>query len=139
MAENNVYQELQEVLQEIKDFLDDNVGTITPAVTALDGLGVPIKDLIDELIGLLGDLKTEIQNLDVSSIPGLSEISEFTGSVGGLLDAVKTLLPDESDTIDDIRGVVDQVSGLPSLDEIKADILGLIDDVVGHLNTLKAA
>lgn len=139
MAENNIYEELKEVLQEIKDFLDENVATITPAVTALDGLGVPIKDLITELIELLGKLKTEIQNLDVSSIPGLSEISSFTGTVGGLLDTVATLLPDESGTIDGIKGVVDTVSGLPSLEEIKTEILSLLDAVVGHLNTLKAA
>ena len=138
MPEENIYQELKDVLQDFKDFLDENVATIKPAVQALSSLIPQINELIDKLIDLLGKLKTEIENLDVSAIPGLGEASTFTEKVKDFLNASKNLLPDEADTIDDVLAVADVVSGLPSLDDVKAEILSLIDAIVAHLNSLKA-
>ncbi len=97
-----------------------------------------INELIDKLIDLLDKLKTAIQNLDVSAIPGLGEVSTFTDKVKDFLNASKNLLPGEADTIDDVLAVADVVSGLPSLDEVKTDILELIDAITAHLNSLKA-
>lgn len=136
---DNLFQELKDVLQEFKDFLDENVSTIKPAVQALASLVPQINELIDKLADLMGKLKTEIQNLDVSAIPGLAEASEFTTKIKAFLTAAKNLLPDEADTIDEVLGVADVVAGLPSLDEVKAEILSLIDAITAHLNSLKAA
>ncbi len=97
-----------------------------------------ITELIDKLVDLMNKLKTEIQNLDVSSIPGLDEVSEFTTKVKAFLDSAKNLLPDEADTIDDVLSVADVITGLPSLDEVKTEILSLLDAIVAHLNSLKA-
>ena len=139
MAEKSLYEELKDVLEDFNSFLDDNVATIKPAITALASVIPKITDLIDLLIELMGKIKTEIENLDVSSIPGLSEVSEFTDSVKTLLDTSKDLLPDDArGTADDVLEIVNVVSGLPSLDDVKGEILSLIDAIVAHLNSLKS-
>ena len=138
MAADNLFQELRDVLQDFKDFLDENVPTIKPAIQALASLIPQITELIDKLVDLMNKLKTEIQNLDVSAIPGLGEVSEFTTKVKSFLDSAKNLLPDETETIDDVMSVADVVTGLPSLDEVKTEILSLLDAIIAHLNSLKA-
>lgn len=138
MAGSNIYQDLKDVLQDFKEFLDTNVPTIKPAINALASLIPQITELLDKLIELMGKLKTEIQNLDVSGIPGLAEASEFTNKIKSFLEATKNLLPDEADEIDAVLGIADVVTGLPSLDDVKGDILGLIDAIVAHLNNLKS-
>ena len=139
MAEKTLYEELKDVLEDFKTFLDGNVATIKPAITALASVIPKITDLIDLLIELMGKIKTEIENLDVSSIPGLSEVSEFTDSIKTLLETSKDLLPDDAmGTADDVLEVVNVVSGLPSLDDVKAEIISLIDAIVVHLNSLKS-
>ena len=135
----SLFEDLKTALQEFKDFLDDNVNTIKPAIAALKSIVPQITDLLDKLVELMGKLKTEIQDIDVNAIPGLAEASEFTEKMTGFLNAMKTLLPDEADEIDDVLEVAELVTGLPSLESIKAEILSLIDAIVGHLNTLKSA
>ena len=138
MATPNLYQELKDALQEFKTFLDTNVPVIKPAIQALKSVVPQIGDLLDKLIELMGKLKTEIQNLNVSAIPGLDKVSQFTGSVKTLLETSKNLLPNEAGAIDEVLAVTNVVTGLPSLDAVKADILGLIDAIVVHLNSLKS-
>ena len=138
MAAPNLYEELKGVLKELKDFLDQNVATIKPAITALKELVPQITDLLTDLIGLLTKLKTEIQNLNVGAIPGLDKVAGFTSSVKTLLETAKKLLPNEAGTIDDVAAAADVVTGLPSVDQLKAELISLIDAIVGHLNSLKA-
>lgn len=137
MAATNLYEDLKDVLQDFKDFLDQNVPTIRPAIQALASMVPQIVDLLDKLIDLMDKLKAEIQNLDVSAIPGLGEVSNFTDKVNAFLESSKNLLPNEAGTIDDILSVTDVVGGLPSLDNVKSEILALIDGIVSHLNSLK--
>lgn len=139
MADKNLFEELKDVLQDFKEFLDENVATIKPAINALASLIPQINELLDLLISLMGKLKTEIQNLDVSSIPGLDEVSEFTTKITAFLDAAKNLLPEEGDTIDEVLSVANVVTGLPSLEEVKTEILSLLDAITAHLVSLKAA
>jgi phage-related protein len=138
MAEKNLFEELKDVLQDFKDFLDTNVPTIKPAIQALASLIPQVTELIDKLVGLMNSLKTEINKLDVSAIPGLAEASNFTSKIKTFLDAAENLLPDQKSTIDDVRSVADVVTGLPSLDAVKAEILSLVDAIIAHLNSLKA-
>lgn len=136
----NLFEELKQVLQEFKDFLDANVPTIKPAIQALASLVPQIVELLDLLIGLLQQIKTEIQNLDVSAIPGLSEVSAFTGQITTLVEAARALLPDAlDDDVDQVLEVASVVTSLPSLDQVKGEILTLVDAVVAHLNSLKPA
>ncbi|HEX2028738.1 MAG TPA: hypothetical protein VHF25_12160 [Nitriliruptorales bacterium] len=138
MAEPNLFEELKDVLQDFKQFLDDNVPTIKPAINAIASLVPQINELIDLLIGLMNNLKTEIQNLDVSAIPGLDEVSEFTGKIDDLLEAAAKLLPDQADAIEQISDVADVVTALPSLEAVKGEIISLIDAIVGHLTSLQS-
>lgn len=137
MAAPNLYEELKNVLQELKTFLDQNVATIKPAINALASLVPQIKDLINDLVGLLNKVKTEIQNLNVGAIPGLAQVSSFTTVVKTLLDTTKKLLPNEAAAIQAISAAADVVTGLPSVDQLKNEILSLIDAIITHLNSLK--
>jgi len=137
MADQNLFEQLKEVLADFKSFLDDNVATIKPAIQAIASLVPQVTELIDLLTGLLGKLKTELQNLDVGAIPGLGEVAEFTGKIPAFLDAAKKILPGEASSIDSIADVASVVTGLPSVDAVKAEILSLIDAITAHLNSLK--
>lgn len=137
MATTNLYEELKEALQDLKDFLQDNTAVIKPAIQALAGVVPQVVTLIDELIGLLQDVKSEIQNLDVGQIPGLAEVSGFTANVGTFLETAKTLLPEQKEAIDDVAAAASVVGSLPSLDQVKAEIVSLIDAIIGNLNQLK--
>ena len=137
MPEQNLFGQLRDVLNGLKTFLDTNVPTIKPAIQALASLIPQIVDLLDLLIGLMNDLRTEVQNLDVSGIPGLDQVSEFTSQITTFLDTTADLLPDQASTIEEIRSVANVVTGLPSLDEVKEEIELLINDIIGHLESLK--
>jgi len=137
MGNGNLFQELHDILVEFRDFLNDNVPTIAPAIQAIASLIPQVVELIDKLIELMNKLKTEIQNLDVSAIPGLEEATEFITKVKTFLDAAKSLLPDEQEAINDVLEVADVVGSLSGLDTVKQEILDLIDEIVGHLNSLK--
>ncbi len=136
---DNLFEDLKEVLQDFKDFLDEKVPIIQPAITALRSI-IPdqIDDLLDKLIELMNKLKAEVQKLDVSAIPGLGEAAEFTSKIKGFVDSAKALLPDNADDFDAVSDIADVVSGLPSIDDVKAEIISLVDAIVGHLNSLKA-
>lgn len=139
MAAPNLFEELKSALQEFKDFLDANVNTIKPAVAPLDQLtGGRVSELITKLIGLMNDLKGEIDKLDPNLVPGLDKVTTFTQSVTTLLQTSKSLLPDQASTIDDILGVAGIVTSLPSIDQLKTELKALIDAIVGHLNSLKS-
>ncbi len=135
---SNLYQDLKKALNDFKTFLDQNVATIKPAISALKSIVPQIGDLLDKLINLMGQLKTAIQKLNVSNIPGLSQVSQFTTAAKTLLQTAENLLPDQKSAIDDVLGVVGVVSGLPSLDQVKGDILTLIDGIIADLNSLKS-
>jgi hypothetical protein len=133
----NLYEDLRNALRDFKQFMDANVGTIKPAYQAIVNVVPRLESLVDELNDLLNRVKTEIQNLNVSAIPGLDQVSSFTEQVGTFLDSARTLLPSESATIDEISSALDVVGGLPSVDEVKGEIISLIDAVRGHLTGLK--
>jgi hypothetical protein len=137
--DSNIFQELNDLLQEFKTFLDQNVPTIRPAIQAIAGMFNQIVELIDKLIELMNKLKTEISNFDLSDIPGLAEATEFINMIKSFLNSARTLLPDEAGTIDDVLSVADVVGSLSGLDEVKQSILDTIDAIVAHLNSLKPA
>jgi hypothetical protein len=140
MNGTNLFQELKDVLQEFKVFLDDNVTEIRPAIVALAGLIPQINDLLNLLIGLMNSLRTEIENLDISDITEeVDQAAAFLERVRAFLQAARNLLPEQAGTIDEVLGVADVVTSLPSLDEVRAEILALITAIIGHLESLRAA
>lgn len=138
MADSNLYQDLKNALNDFKTFLDTNVPTIKPAVSALKSVVPQIGDLLNKLIDLMGKLKAEIQGLNVGAIPGLDKVSQFTASAKTLLTTAEGLLPSEKPAIDDVLSAIDVVGSLPSLDTVKGDILSLIDAIVAQLNNLNS-
>jgi hypothetical protein len=137
MAAQNLYADLKNALNDFKTFLDANTATIAPAIKSLEAVVPQISDLVSKLIDLMGKMKTELQNLNVAGIPGLEQVSKFTTAVTTVLTTAKSLLPDQATTIQEVLDVTNVVTGLPSLDTVKADILKLIDDIVADLNQLK--
>jgi hypothetical protein len=136
----NLFEDLRNVLTTFKQFLDTNVNTIRPAITALKAIVPQITELLTKLVDLMGKLRTEINNLNPGDVgTGLTKVTEFTNAAKTLLETAKNLLPNEAATIDEILGVISVVSSLPSLDAVKAEILALIDAIIGHLDTLKTA
>lgn len=132
----NLYEDLRNALREFKQFMDANVATIKPAYQALIQAIPRLESLVGELNDLLGRVKTEIQNLDVGAIPGLGQVTSFTEQVDTFLESARTLLPSESETIDEISSALEVVAGLPSVDEVKGEIISLIDAIRGHLTGL---
>lgn len=139
MAATNLFEDLKKALSDLKVFLDTNATKIKPAVKPLDQLtGGRVSDLINRLIALMDKLKAGIDKLDTSIVPGLEEVTKFSQNVKALLAASKTLLPDEAASIQEIENVANIVTGLPSVDALKAEIKSLIDDIKRHLNSLKS-
>ena len=56
-----------------------------------------------------------------------------------MLGTAKNLLPEKADDIDSVLSIANVVSGLPSLDEIKNEIITLLDACIAHVNSLKSA
>lgn len=134
----NLYQELKTALQQLKDFLVANAAKIKPAVGPVNtATGGKLFELIDQLVKLLNELKTKINNLNVGSLPGLTEVSNMVKAVKAVLDVSKNLLDDDT-TVDKALAIVNVVAGLPTLDSVKADIITLINDIIGQLNGLKS-
>lgn len=134
---DNLFQELRDVLVDFRQFLDDNVGTIRPAIQALAGLIPQVADLIGELVTLMNSVKEEVQNLDVSAIPGLAEATQFTGQVSSFLDSANALLPDQAEAIGAVRQVADVVGSLDALDGVRDEIVATIDAINAHLESLR--
>lgn len=139
MADNpNLYQELKDALKSFKDFLDANTAVLAPAIKSLKPIVPQIGDLLNKLIQLMGELKTAIQNINVGAIPGLDKVSQFTTAVTTVLQTAQALLPQESGQIQQVIEAAGVVTGLPSLDQVKQDILDLLTAIVGDLNTLNS-
>lgn len=138
MAEN-LYQDLKDALQTFRDFLNpERVGLITEVYKALRGSIRQVEELLTKLIDLLGQVKTQIQNIDVN-IPGLSEMSGFVQSTRAFLQTTRKLLPEQAESIDAVLTATDVIGSLPSLDQVKTEVINLIDEIVGILTGIKNA
>lgn len=137
---DNLYQEVKTELTDFKGFLDTNVPVIKPAVQALRALLPQVDDLLNKLIDLMGQIKTAIQKLDVSNIPGVQQVTTFTQKITTLLQTVVNLVPSEADAINTVLGIAKVVGGLSDLGaSLKTDISNLIDAIVTDLKSLQAA
>lgn len=138
MAAYNLFQKLRRILQNYKDFLDANVPILKPAIQALSPLIHQISDAIDTLIDLMSELKAIIQNLDVGSIPGLPVLSSFAEKTEEVLQTSRCLLLEQHSEIDSVICVTDILESLPHLEEIKGEVIALIEAIIAHLNSLKS-
>jgi len=139
-AAQDLFKELEDALQKFFDFIHPKLVDLKKVIVALKPLVPKITELIDKLIDILGKLRAEINKLNPGAIPELKTATDFTNAVKVILEVSRPLLADiDKPKVDDALEVVKVVSSLPSLDEVKAKLLKLIDDVVADLQQLKAA
>ena len=139
MGADTLFQDLKNELTTFKGFLsDDNIAIIKPAIQKLKLAVPPIGDLLKQLIALMGQIQTAVTNLNVNAIPGLDKVSDFTTAVTSLLQAAENLLPEQKSNIDQVLSVANLVSSLPSLDQIKDEILKLIKEIIDALTNLNS-
>ncbi len=134
----NVYDELKNALTQVKTVLDEGVGVIKPAVRTLAGAVPQINELLTTLIDLLEQLKVEIDKLDASAIP-VDKVLPFLDGVKSLLETSRNVLPaDQGGNISTALEVVEVVKSIPTPEQIKAEVIGLLDAVKNHIAALKA-
>jgi ABC-type transporter Mla subunit MlaD len=138
---SSLFDDLKQALTTFKQFLDSasaNDG-LKNAIKAVKAVVPQVGDLLTKLIGLMDQLKTEINSLNAGAVgAGLTTATQFVSSAKTLLDTAKSLLPNDAATIDQILAVVNVVSSLPSLDAVKTEILSLIDTIKADLTTLNS-
>lgn len=134
---DDVFADLKAVLQSLKDHLDNNVGVIQPALSALR-LIVPgqVDALLTGLGDVLTDLVTELQALNVNAVPGLDETGEFAQRVAALAGAVRPLMPDATGRLDALDANASYIASLPSLGAVRADLIALSEAILAHLESL---
>jgi hypothetical protein len=137
MADTNVYQELKDALSKFKDFMTTNLDIIKTALKAAAAFIPQVPGVIDQLVGLLNTLKAEIDKIDPSKLTGVAQISALTDGVAAILTATKAILPDQSSAIEGVTTALGVLKSVPSLTQIKTDIISLITDVTNLLTQVK--
>ena len=132
MADTNVYQDLKDALSKFKDFMTTNLDIIKTALKAAAAFIPQVPGVIDQLVGLLNTLKSEIDKIDPSKLTGVAQISALTDGVGAILTATKAILPDQSAAIEGVTTALGVLKSVPSLTQIKADILSLMLERAGY-------
>jgi ABC-type transporter Mla subunit MlaD len=135
---SNLYQQLKDALQQFKQFLDGAAATLAPAIKQLEPMVPQIGDLINKLIDLMNQLHDAVNQIDVNNIPGLQQVTQFTTGVTTLLQTAESLLPAEKAAIDEVLTAAGVVTQLPSLSDVKQQILDLITGIIGDLRSLIA-
>jgi len=138
MATSNLFLRLRKALDDLKSILDTNAAILKPALQTLKLVLPQAGTLVSQLVAILSSLKTEIQNLNVSTITGLPQLASFATSAETLLQTAEDLLPDDQDNIDNVFRVLSVVEALPSFDAVKQDILTLIDGIISDLDSLNS-
>lgn len=134
----NVYDELKNALTQVKEILDQGIAVIKPAVKTLAGAVPQINELLTKLVGLLDQLKVEINKLDASAIP-VDKVLPFIDGVKTLLDKSRNILPaDQGSNIDTALEVVTVIKSIPTPEQIKAEVISLLDAVKNHIASLRA-
>ena len=133
----NVYDELKNALVQVNSILEQGTDIIKPAVHALAAVVPQINELLDKVLDLLGRLKVESNKLDVSAIP-VDKVLPFLDGLASLLETSRNVLPaDSKDTIDTASSVINVIKTIPTPEQIKAEVVGLLDSVSGHITALK--
>ena len=139
MAETNLYEDLRDELQKFDTFLDEKADTIRPAVQALIAQIPQLGEVIDLLVGLMNDISSEIANLDLGGFEDvLGDVTEFTEQISNFLTASGPLLGEEaSGPVGQIEDLLTVVGSLPSFDQVKDEIIQLVESIVENLESLK--
>ena len=133
-----LFDDLKKALTDFKKFLDDNVGTIKPAIVALRSIVPQVTELLTKLIDLITKIKAEVDKLAATPIPGIDKVAILTSGIKTLLQTAEGLLPNEKPAIDEVLKVTDVITGLPSVADLQVTIDGLLDAIIVHLKNLNS-
>jgi uncharacterized phage infection (PIP) family protein YhgE len=127
---DNKLQELKQALQQVSTFLDN------PAVgTALGQIPASIKDpVFDGLQQVLNVIKTALDELK-GSLAAVTTVQDLLRVINDLLDAAAGLAPNEQDTLNSVKTIVQTLRDLPGAAEIE-EILNLINQIITKLGNL---
>jgi ABC-type transporter Mla subunit MlaD len=139
MAEQTIYQELRDSLAEFHQFLADQATTVGPAIRALAGIVPQINDLIDKPIDLLNKLKVEIDKISQLVPAQAQQALEYAQQIKSFVEALRAMLPNESDAIEEVANVADILAGLPTFGQLKEEIKTLINNIITLLQGMKSA
>ncbi|MDQ3916551.1 MAG: hypothetical protein M3323_14670 [Actinomycetota bacterium] len=141
MPGENLYEDLRTALQDFDAFVgaEPNRTALKNAYGALVQLFPQLGPAVIDLEALLGRVRDEIENFDLGSVPGLTEVTTLAQSVSTLLDSAKALVPSEEEAIDDINDALSVVGGLSGVTEqVKTDIVAAINSILGHLAFIRS-
>ncbi len=134
----SLYQDVKTQLTDFQGFLDANKNVVKTAVQAIRAVLPQVDDLLNKLIDLMKQIDTAIQNLDISRIPGVGQVTTFTQKITTLLQTVLNLVPSEADAINTVLGIAKVVGGLSDLGgTLKTDIHNAILAILGDLDFIK--
>lgn len=137
----NLYEDLRTALQDFDTFVgtEPNRTALKNAYGALVQLFPQLGPAMTDLEALLGRIKDEIENFDLGSVPGLTQVTTLAQSVNTLLGSAKALVPSEEEAIDDINEALSVVGGLSGVTtQVKTDIVGAINSILGHLAFIRS-
>lgn len=136
----NVYEEIKNALTTVKNILDQGTNTIKPAVQALAGAVPEVNDLLGKLVTLLDKLKVAVNDLDAGAIGGhIQTVLNLVNASKALIEKAREALPEaEKPIATTALEVATVISSLPSFDQLKAEIVALIDAVKTSIQSLRA-
>lgn len=132
-----LYHELRDSLQGVKQFLDGNTQALKPGMGALFAAVPHTRHLLDNLIYLLNGFKANVQQLDSDQMSGVHEMTRFAVQLDDFLETAHDFLPDDSTAVRDVQRTARVLTSLSRLNEVKGELLFLVDGIVGHLYELK--
>lgn len=144
MPVENAFETLNSTLQEFKNFLDNLVATgefaaLKTALQTLQSFVPQIATMLNRVIALLHDLRSEIDGMDVGAIPNVDHAVTLVENVSSVLEAARAFLPGQADEINEVMNVARVVSSMPGLTaNLKENILSCIDAIIAHFSNLKA-
>lgn len=136
MAIENIFQTLDTALKDFRQFLDNDavVNNIKAALDQIKTFVPQVGEVLGTIVNLLEDLKTELAKFDLSNIDDLESVLSFAEKATDVLQATKAILPDATDTIDDVVQAVEVAGSLDELtDELRQSINESIDTIINKL------
>lgn len=129
--ENNPIVAVRDALSDFNGFLTSTTfGLVAEAIRTIGAQFPAINALIDQLIGLMTQLDTELDNLNLDA--ALSRVPTFVGAVRSLLEGAAQMfdppeppagLGEALDAVEDIAEVLQQIRVLiPGITEVLEDL-----------------
>ena len=125
-----VLEELKTSLQELSVQLDDQ--KVKDAIASLpESIIIPVIEGLKSVLNIVKDSLTELE----AKRDSVANLQEVLGTVNNLLAVSRGIAPDEKDTLESVKTIVNTLQDLPGLEKL-SEILTLIDQIVSKLEAL---